>query len=175
MVANKLAQRGQALIEFIIFLPLMLTMYMLVMMLGDAINGSINQQKATRGYFYFRMQNSSYITRPFRSNGNKIFESWENFGMFYLGWADYLEGDRVPVYPCYKLNLPMSEVSGDSCEQAYSRPTTQFIRVGTVYGACGATMSRSTNAGAGEYAEQPQGAGDDVVLGAIAEGSCLIR
>ena len=48
-------QQGQALVEFIIFLPFMLMMYTVVITLGDAINGSINQQKATRAYFYYRL------------------------------------------------------------------------------------------------------------------------
>lgn len=174
--AKRVGQRGQALVEFIIFLPFMLTMYTLVVMIGDAINGSINQQKATRGYFYYRMQNTSYITRPLRSGGVPAFTNWNTFGMFFLGWADYLEGGLSPVYPCYKLNLPFSAAAGDRCEDRYTTPTTQFIRVGTVYGLCGATMSRSTGAGPSEFAEQPQGGNvDEVVQSVLAESSCLIR
>ena len=179
MVADKNnTQRGQALVEFIIFLPLMLTMYTMIVILGDAIHGSINQQKATRSYFYYRMQNTPYITRPFRPGGNKVYESWNSFGHFFLGWADYLEGGSrgEPIYPCYKLNLPFATSQGDNCENSYSQQTTQFIRVGTVYGACGATMSRSTGTGTAEYAEQPlSGSTDEVVLGAMNENSCLIR
>lgn len=180
MGVEKNNQQGQALVEFIIFLPFMLMFYTLVVILGDAINGSINQQKATRGYFYYRIQNSPYITRPFRSGGsggNEVFRNWNSFGMFFIGWADYLEGGRNPVHPCYKLNLPFAAAAGDVCNQKYSQPTTQFIRVGTVYGVCGATMARSTNSGgAGEYAEHPQGgSGDQIVETVINEGSCLIQ
>lgn len=170
-------ESGQALVEFIIFLPLMLTMYSLVVIFGDAINGSINQQKATRGYFYFRIQNSPYIVRPLRDRqGTPVFGSWESFGMFFVGWADYLENEQFPVYPCYRLNLPFAAAAGDRCEQPYSTRSTQFIRVGTVYGACGASMGRSQAAGTRDYAEQPQGGdNEEVILGAISEGSCLIR
>jgi len=178
MAAKKIAQqRGQALVEFIIFLPLMLAMYTLVVTLGDAINGSINQQKSTRAYFYFRMQNSPNITRPFRLGPAKFYESWQSFGHFWLGWTDYLEGgaNGQPVAPCYKLNLPFGTGSGDKCDESYSRETTPFIRVGTVYGACGATYGKSSGAG-GEYAEVPRdGNSDEMILGAISESSCVIR
>lgn len=154
--------------------------YTLVVILGDAIHGSINQQKVTRGYFYYRIQNSPYITRPFRSadsSNTPLFTNWTTFGMFFIGWADYLEEGRNPIHPCYKLNLPFAAAEGDVCDQRYSQTTTQFIRVGTVYGACGATMARSTNVGGtGEYAEHPQGGtGDQIVETVINEGSCLIQ
>ena len=181
MVANLIHrnQRGQALVEFILFLPFMLMLYSTVVILGDSIHGSINQQKVTRGYFYFRIQNSPTITRPFRSGGIPIYTNWTNFGMFFIGWSDFLDNEQ-PVYPCYKLNLPFSSAAGDTCEDTYSNgsgglPSTQFIRVGTVYGACGATISRSTNAGPGEYVEQPvNGSTADTVLSVISDSSCTI-
>jgi hypothetical protein len=180
MAAEKLKnQSGQALMEFIIFLPFMLMLYTVVIILGDAIHGSINQQKATRGYFYYRIQNSAHITRPFRAGGAPVFTNWQTFGMFFLGWADYLENSANPVYPCYKLNLPFAAAAGDVCNSTYSGavPTTQFIRVGTVYGLCGASYARSMNTtGASEYSEQPQsGNADELVTSVTGESSCLIN
>ena len=47
MVANR---KGQAIFEFIIFLPILLILYGVLVSVSSAINGSINQQKATRGF-----------------------------------------------------------------------------------------------------------------------------
>ena len=94
-------EKGQALIEFIIFLPFMLMMFMIVLTLGNAINGSINQQKAVRGYFYYRLQNNSQITR------RNVPSIGTMMGHYMVGWADYIEGN-APVAPCYKLKMPFS-------------------------------------------------------------------
>jgi hypothetical protein len=49
-----LNQEGQAVFELLIFLPFLLFLYTIYYTAGNAINGSINQQKAVRGYFYSR-------------------------------------------------------------------------------------------------------------------------
>lgn len=165
--------KGQALIEFIIFLPFMLMMYTVVASLGDAIYGSINQQKVTRAYFYFRLQNNSQISKPQRSGGGLTNESWVQFGHYFIGWSDYLQGE-APYAPCYKLNLPFAAAAGDTCDQTYSNVTTQFIRVATVYGICGATMARGANPG--EFSELPAGGEEAQILNSvITESSCYIR
>ena len=53
--------RGQALFEFIVFLPFLLFMLTIMFTVGNAINGSINQQKAVRRYFF----TSTKATPPF--------------------------------------------------------------------------------------------------------------
>jgi hypothetical protein len=164
-------ERGQALIEFILFLPFMLMMYTVVVNLGDAIHGSINQQKATRAYFYYRIQNSPQVTRPVRgSGGAPVFNAWNVFGQFWVGWADYLEGGRQPVYPCYRLNLPVGSSASDTCEESYDEPTSQFIRVGTVYGVCGATYTKSPQEG---FVEGPTPAAG--IAPVLRQSSCFIQ
>jgi hypothetical protein len=79
MFRKKLDQRGQALIELIIFLPLIFTLYGLIGGFANAINGSINQQKITRSYFYFRAQNSSNLVGP------QIINLGEGLECFLLG------------------------------------------------------------------------------------------
>jgi hypothetical protein len=134
-------QSGQALIELIIFLPLMFSLYGIISGFANAINGSINQQKITRSYFYFRVQNNSMIPKP----SVDIALSWSRFGMSFIGWADYLDGDD-PVSPCYQVTIPLSAETTDSCENEYATTSTQFIRVATVYGVCGATYAKTNNA-----------------------------
>lgn len=134
----KLNQRGQALIELIIFLPLMFMLYSVITGYANAINGSINQQKITRAYFYYRAQNNSTIPKPDADQG---YMNWGRFGMFFIGWKDYFQG-RTPVHPCYRVSIPLSAGAADNCTEKYTRTTTQYIRVGTVYGVCGGTYTR---------------------------------
>lgn len=175
MVANK-NQEGQALIELILFLPFMLMMYTVVVSLGDSIYASINQQKITRAYFYHRMQNNAQISKPQRGGGGSLINSnWSQFGHFFVGWADYLNSDN-PVAPCFKLNLPFAPGAGDNCDSSYTNLTTQFVRVATVYGVCGATMGKSDDS-TGDYVELPggrSGAGSSILDTVLIESSCLI-
>lgn len=134
--------KGQSILEFLVFLPLFLTLMGLIVGLGNSINGSINQQKAVRGYFFYINQNNSMVPRPdYQSNAHA---GWRAFGMFFIGWAERLQNDTSPVAPCYKL--PIAVDSSDSvCENSYSERTTQLIRVGSVFGLCGATYFNSGN------------------------------
>jgi hypothetical protein len=133
--------RGQAIIEFAIFLPLMLILYSTVMSIGNAINGSINQQKATRSYFYFRVQNNSTVPKPIRGGAPGPYIGWNTFSMYMFGWRDKVTSGAtpVPMTACYRLRLPLQEDESDVCEEPYTDTTTQFIRVATAYGICGAT------------------------------------
>lgn len=134
-------EKGQALLELIIFLPLMFTVYAIVTGFANAIFGSINQQKATRAYFYYRVQNNSTIPRR-PPDG----VSWTRYGSFFVGWRDRIEND-LPVAPCYRISIPLKNADSDNCEGEYTAPpsgraSTQFMRVGTVYGFCGATYDK---------------------------------
>jgi len=135
-------EKGQALIELIVFLPLMFMVYSLVAGFASAINGSINQQKITRAYFYYRVQGNSTLPAP--SPGNH--ESWSRFGMFFIGWSEKLLQGTQPVMTCYKINLPLGQSDDNSCDESYEEDSSQFIRVGTVYGVCG--NSYGTESGA---------------------------
>lgn len=127
-------EEGQALIELIIFLPLIVTLYSVISGFASSINGSINQQKITRAYFYYRLQNNS--TTPFPKSGE---ENWQMFGMFFIGWRDKLVKSETPVMPCYKISIPFKDDQKDKCEDTYSDHKTLWVRVGTAYGICGGT------------------------------------
>jgi hypothetical protein len=132
--------KGQALMEFVLFLPFMMMMFLSILSISNSINGSINQQKIVRGYFYYRASNNSTIPRPSRT-GSESSDGWQTFGMQIIGWAERFQGN-TPVAPCYKFQLPFADDTEDSCEAAYSTPQTQFIRVQSVYGICGATYTK---------------------------------
>ncbi|MBD64025.1 MAG: hypothetical protein CME62_02380 [Halobacteriovoraceae bacterium] len=133
-------EEGQALIEFILFIPFLLYLYFSILSMGNAINGSINQQKLARSYFYYRAANNSTLPRPSRS-GNEPTDNFSTFGMQIMGWANRFEG-LAPVAPCYKFIFPVENAEGDECGEAYSETNTRFIRVQTVYGICGATYTK---------------------------------
>ncbi len=139
---EKNTEKGQALIELIIFLPFLIIVYGIITGFANAISGSINQQKATRAYFYYRVQNNSTIPR--RPDPNV---RWTKYGTFFVGWREKLVDDQ-PLHPCYKITIPLSSPDDAGCESDYTggdRPSTQFMRVGTVYGFCGATYVRQNN------------------------------
>jgi hypothetical protein len=166
-------QRGQALIELIIFLPLMITLYSVIGGFAGAINGSINQQKVTRSYFYYRIQNNSTIP-GLRAVVNDM-NSWSQFGMFYIGWKDYFKGGDEsggqPVMPCYKISIPFKENPADKCEDRYTRPQTLWVRVGTVYGICGATY---LNGGNNQFFTLPDGGNANIFSQVISKRACII-
>jgi len=130
-------QKGQALFEFILFVPFMLSVYTLTVSFTSAINGSINQQKATRGYFYARSLNNSYF--PSREVLSSL-DGVQYAGQVVIGWKRVLDG-RVPVAPCFKLRSLVSSELSDQCETEFDEGTTstKYIRPKTMYGYCGAT------------------------------------
>lgn len=137
-------EEGQALLELIVFLPLLFTVYAIVTGFANAIYGSINQQKFTRSYFYYRVQNNSTIPRRPPDGVN-----WKLYGMFFVGWREKVQDDR-PFLPCYRISIPIANSSSEGCDDTYTSngddtPSSQFMRVGTVYGFCGATYVRSNN------------------------------
>lgn len=162
-------ESGQALIELIIFLPIMFTVYALISGFANAINGSINQQKITRAYFYFRTMNNSYVPKPDYINQPYFSESWRKFGMFMIGWRENMANQTEPLMPCYKISFPIAAAQGDNCENSYGQPTTQYIRVGTVYGVCGGTFATQ----ASEVVHLPDMMGATFNL-VVDKGSCLI-
>ena len=132
--------------EFILFLPFMLMMYSVTLAISNSINGAINQQKITRSYYYHRLQNNSTLPTPGRRPRGESSGAWKTFGMQIMGWMVRLDqGGNRPLKTCYKIKLPLGEAEGDSCDDGYSERTTQFIRVGTVYGICGATYTRDSD------------------------------
>lgn len=141
MKKNLKNQKGQALIELIIFLPLIVMLYSVISGLANAINGSINQQKITRAYFYNRIQNNSTIPGPGLVKDE--YPQWGTFGMFYIGWKDYFKDRGNPIMPCYKVSIPFKDSPKDKCEDPYTDSKSLWVRVGTIYGMCGATYLHS--------------------------------
>lgn len=137
-----LNDKGQAIVEFIVFLPIMLVTYTLIVTVTASINASINQQKATRSYFYRFMKQNSYA--PLVSTiGSETFRNIKNLGMYSIGW--HIKSDDNARYAeCFKLNGILNEDNGETCDRP-ARGSTQsnFIRVFTFYGICSANYVRA--------------------------------
>lgn len=164
---NRQNEKGQALIEFLLFLPFMLMMYTLVSSVSSSLNAAINQQKITRGYFYYRLQNNSMMPKPDRDESQPVQGSWNIFGMQMIGWAETLITSQ-PVATCFKFRAGLGLNNDDVCEEPATDRSSQFIKVGVVYGVCGATYLKRDNS----YSRLPSQEG---VAEAYGEQSCLIQ
>lgn len=148
--------KGQALFEFIAFMPFLLMLYSVTLTISNSLNASINQQKTTRSYFFYINQNDSRFPSADRNSA----QPFSQFSMSIIGWAKEFEG-QVPVAPCFELKAPIGDIEGDECAAAYSEDKTQFIRVGTVFGICGASYLKQ---GQSTLILPFRNAGDDAIL-----------
>lgn len=164
-------QKGQGIVEFLIFLPFMIMMYSVTLSISNAINASINQQKVTRAFWHYRNMNNSTVPRPRRRDDGEPSDNWSKFGMQIMGWAASLRGDsNTPIAPCFRFSLPLGESRDDECEETYEGTSSQFIRVQTVYGICGATYARVES----DRIAFPKAAASEFG-GIVAADHCLIR
>ena len=135
-------EKGQAIFEFIVFLPFFLILLAVLITMGGSINGSINQQKATRGYFYYLVRNNSNI--PPREDLTPLEGVVTATGMYSIGWRDQSQGG-TPLGSCYKvLSFAMGgdkekESCGDKLKTADK--ISSFIKVFSVYGVCSTSYS----------------------------------
>ncbi|MBF0311837.1 MAG: hypothetical protein HQK50_04295 [Oligoflexia bacterium] len=127
--------RGQALFEFLVFLPVMVLLYSITLTIGNSINGSINQQKFTRGYFFNVIHNDSNLpTTPtlMQMKGRLV-------GMFAIGWKMDETSGQTPVAPCFRMfsltNDPTSP-GVEECNPGGGGIRAPYIRVKTVFGVC---------------------------------------
>lgn len=135
---KKNGEKGQALFEFIVFIPLILILLSLFMTINSALNASINQQKFTRSFFYNLNQNDSRLPNKNALDSIKG-DGAMSASMFALGWRESTKG-AIPVAPCFKIKTFFGNPSEEQCSPGEKgKMTTQFIRVKTVYGICGAT------------------------------------
>ncbi len=139
-------EEGQAIFELILFMPFLVYFVTLLFTAGNAINGSINQQKSTRGYFYHILKGNSLL--PVRSDLNAFKASGITaVSAASLGWASK-RPDDLNYGTCYKFSTLYS-ASEELCDEKAPEPnTTIFVRPFTFYGVCSATYVMQAD---GEY------------------------
>ena len=143
-----LDQKGQALFEMILFLPFLFFLVTIYYNCGNAINGSINQQKATRGYFYALIRNNAFLNSQLdldilATGGLK------KIGFNAIGWREHGENDEAYA-PCFKFSSILNSNSSEQCNGRSpdaAEGSSRYIRVYTFYGVCGAYYVVSNPAG----------------------------
>jgi hypothetical protein len=130
-------EKGQALFEMILFLPFLIFLYTIFYTVGNSISGSINQQKAVRGYFYQLVKGNSYIVAVPDLEKNGL-NGLHTVGFFALGWQDKMPGE-VPQSNCFHFSSMLKNGSDEKCESPIRDPveTSRFVRIFTMYGVCG--------------------------------------
>ena len=94
-------QRGQAIFEFIIFLPFFILFFAVMVSVIGGINASINQQKTLRGYFFHTIRNNS--TLPFNQDMNSYLSSGlSRIGAYSFGFSKERRGAQQ-LGPCFKV------------------------------------------------------------------------
>lgn len=132
-------EQGQAIFELMVFLPIFLFLFVVVYTIGNSINLSINQEKATRRYFYYAQRGNSFLPRM------KILNQWKTKGVTYsgiamMGYRNTLAGGRTPISYCLKLPSLLSGQTDETCEEpTKGEKQTSFVRIWTAYGVCGET------------------------------------
>ncbi len=131
-------QRGQALMEFIVFIPFLIGFMSLLVTISSSINGSINQQKAARGYFFHILKGNSTVPLS-RTVDSLRDEGATKVGMFAIIWGDKRKGGRQPVAACYKINSMFAGDLEGECDDPmdHSEQKSNYIKVFSVFGLCG--------------------------------------
>lgn len=139
-------EEGQAIFELILFMPFLVYFVTLLFTAGNSINGSINQQKSTRGYFYHIIKGNSLL--PVRGDLERFRDGGiTSVSVASLGWADK-RTDELNYAACYKFSTLYS-TSEELCDERAPEPnTTIFVRPFTFYGVCSGTYIMKPD---GEY------------------------
>ena len=141
-----LNQKGQALFEMILFLPFLMFLYTIFYTSGNAINGSINQQKSVRGYFYNLVKGNSYVT-PLSDLKTLATKNIRRTGFNAIGWRDHDTGETSSFAPCFKFSSLLKNGKTEECDskERDDDRSSRYIRVFTFYGVCGPSVLTTTD------------------------------
>lgn len=140
-------QKGQAVFELIIFLPFLMFLYSIFYTAGNSISGSINQQKAVRGYFYSLTKGNSYLNTKLDlieySKG-----TISSVGFSALGWREKTTDQGSNGFsPCFKFSSMLKNNINEPCDSPDrdEAGSSRNIRVFTYYGVCGPVYSETSD------------------------------
>ncbi len=150
-------ERGQALIEFIMLIPLLMAFVWYLVHVNLAINKSIVGQKHTRSQLFLKMFN--HRSGPVANDFNRTKRS-----AFYIGVAsEVVSGTASYKAPVEKLGIGPNpkDVDGANDEPGEAEPSSlrQKVRIRTVFGIC--THRK----------QLPDGSGPTDFCGSVPEGN----
>jgi hypothetical protein len=137
-VKKILNQKGQAIFEFIIFIPFLAFLYMMFYTVGNSINGSINQQKAVRGYYYNLIKGNSYLLTLNDLEQFKA-QSVTSVGFMAIAFKEHGQGNTETFAPCFRFTSMFKGGNTESCDGSDRQAidSTMYIRLFNAYGVCG--------------------------------------
>lgn len=129
---------GQALFEMIIFLPFLIFLFTIFYTVGNSLSGTINQQKAVRGYYYHLVKGNSYLVSQDDLNTYKD-AGVQSIGFFAVGWTE-TRAETKRIGNCFSFSSILKNSSTEECESTIREPAgegSSFVRTFTMYGVCG--------------------------------------
>ena len=143
-LVKKNYEEGQAVFEFVIFIPLFIFLILIIYVIGNSINASINQQKMTRAYFYFITSHNSFAPAYGILEGSS---SLNHISQDSIGWREKGQ-EESPVAGCFSLPTFFGgNKSDNNCDLSPDTKDNKIkmIRIYTVYGTCTATYKKQNN------------------------------
>lgn len=139
---KKKNNKGQAVFELIVVVPIFIFLYSTIIIFGSAINASINQQKSVRNSFFNQwVYNNSFL--PSLPNVvDKV--DFDQTGLFAVTWAEKVVDD-TPYAPCFPLLKGLTEGNEDCDKKRTDNNTSAFVRVFTTFGMCSANYLKIGN------------------------------
>lgn len=128
------AEDGQALAEFIMLIPIVLTLLWYLVHVGVVVNKSIVGQKHARSQLFLKMYNHRFGPTTRDNSGT-------DRSVFYIGVSsNVVSGNSRPEAPTETLGLGInpkkSEEANDDPGEAAANVLRQKVRVRTVFGIC---------------------------------------
>ena len=146
-----LNNKGQAIFETMLFVPVLLFFVVYITRIGSAINSSINQQTVTRAYTYYLLKGNS---KGNRTTDLESYSNLEQVGAFMIGYRQKEGTGDTSIAPCFSIpRLPWIPATSETCETAdgVNGVESTFIRVFTFYGVCGENYTRTQGGGSGDF------------------------
>ena len=141
-------EKGQAIFELVIFIPFLVFLYSIYYTIGNSISGSINQQKAVRGYFYALVRGNSYVNSFNDLKELSTGDGVKRIGFNAIGWREKSDGaGKLAFAPCFKFSSILKNNTTEECDDAIREDEgkSRLIRVFTFYGVCGPVYTANSN------------------------------
>lgn len=142
-----LGERGQSVMEFVLFAPFFVASLFVMMNVSSSLNGAINQEKVARGAFFFYTKGSSMYPLYSELVGMRDSFGLKVVGMDSVSWTLKNDGDeqnKPPVAAAYRIRTwGRDKAVKESMDDTYpgSDGRTNFVKVSTVFGICSASFS----------------------------------
>ncbi len=129
-------ESGQALFEFIMFLPFVLIILHALFTIANSINAGINQQKSLRGY-YFQLLKSDSMGLASEDIDTLHGAGVRFVGFNAIGWKEkFINGDQ-PASPCFGMTKLIGQNQGQTCDEIVTQgEPSAYIKLFNVFGIC---------------------------------------